>query len=102
MDGGDLHQVARWQHPGAARGLQGRLLRSSELYVVFVVRGAIGSKWTDGPLQQTKEFSDLVGIDTDKEKVAGIVWFGFAKGGLGEAKPKERRKGYDEVLDVLP
>ena len=62
----------------------------------------IGSKWTDGPLQQTKEFAELVGIDTDKEKVAGIVWFGFAKGGLGEAKPKERRKGYDDVLDILP
>ena len=62
----------------------------------------IGSKWTDGTLQQTKEFADLVGINADKEKVAGIIWFGFAKGGLGEAKPKERRKGYDEVLDILP
>lgn len=27
---------------------------------------------------------------------------GFASGGLGEVKPKERRKGYDEVLDILP
>ena len=62
----------------------------------------IGSKWTDGKLQQTKEFADLVGIDTEAEKVAGIVWFWFAKGGLGEVKPKERTKGYDKVLNILP
>jgi hypothetical protein len=38
----------------------------------------------------------------EKEKVAGVIWYGFAKGGLNRAEPKLRSKGVEEVLDVLP
>ena len=62
----------------------------------------IGTKWTDGPIQRTKEFADICGIDLEKEKVAGVIWYGFAKGGLKGAEPKWRRKGVEEVLDILP
>jgi nitroreductase len=62
----------------------------------------IGTKWTDGPIQRTREFADICGVDREKEKVAGVIWYGFAKGGLNQAKPKQRRKGVEEVLDVLP
>ena len=37
----------------------------------------VGSKWTEGPTQKTQQFADLVGIDTDTEKVVGILWYGF-------------------------
>lgn len=62
----------------------------------------IGTKWTDGPIQRTMEFADICGIDLEKEKVAGVIWYGFARGGLNKADAKWRRKGVEEVLDVLP
>lgn len=63
----------------------------------------IGSKWTDGELQRTEEFAKICGIDFKKEKCAGVIWYGFAKGGLKEgANPKKRRKGVKDVLTRLP
>jgi len=62
----------------------------------------IGTKWTDGPIQKTQEFADICGINLEKEKVAGVIWYGFAKGGLNQAEPKQRRKVVEDVLDVLP
>ena len=44
----------------------------------------------------------LSNIDLEKEKVAGVIWYGFAKGGLNRADAKFRAKGVEEVLDVLP
>ncbi len=63
----------------------------------------IGTKWTDGPIQRTEEFAEICGINPEKEKVAGVIWYGFAKGGLNRVKASaSRRKGVEEVLDVLP
>ncbi|KAL9184723.1 hypothetical protein ACHAXT_012693 [Thalassiosira profunda] len=62
----------------------------------------IGTKWTDGPIQRTEEFAEICGIDLEKEKVAGVIWYGFARGGLNRAAAKMRTKGVEEVLDVLP
>lgn len=62
----------------------------------------IGSKWTSGPVQKTKEFADLCGVDTSVERVAGCIWYGFASGGLVNADPKRRKKGVDDVLTTLP
>jgi len=62
----------------------------------------IGTKWTSGPVQKTKEFAEICGIDTKEERVVGIIWFGFPTGGLVAADPKRRKKGVDDVLSVLP
>lgn len=63
----------------------------------------IGTKWTDGPIQRTDEFAQLCGVDLEKEKVAGVIWYGFAKGGLSRGvQAKYRKKGVEEVLDILP
>lgn len=62
----------------------------------------IGSKWTSGPVQKTQEFADLCGVDTQVEKVAGCIWYGFATGGLKNADPKRRKKGVEDVLTTLP
>lgn len=62
----------------------------------------IGTKWTDGPIQRTEEFAEICGINLEKEKVAGVIWYGFAKGGLNGVKAQFRRKGVEEVLDILP
>lgn len=62
----------------------------------------IGTKWTDGPIQRTTEFAEICGIDLEKEKVAGVIWYGFSQGGLKSADKKWRAKGVEEVLDILP
>uniref|UniRef100_A0A7S4JSJ3 EF-hand domain-containing protein n=1 Tax=Odontella aurita TaxID=265563 RepID=A0A7S4JSJ3_9STRA len=62
----------------------------------------IGSKWTAGPVQLTNEFAELVGVDTKEERVTGVIWYGFATGGLVSADPKERKKGVEDVLNRLP
>jgi nitroreductase len=62
----------------------------------------IGTKWTDGPIQRTPEFAEICGVDLDKEKIAGVIWYGFAQGGLKRADKKWRAKGVEEVLDILP
>mmetsp|Transcript_40179 Transcript_40179/g.47010 ORF Transcript_40179/g.47010 Transcript_40179/m.47010 type:complete len:353 (-) Transcript_40179:2-1060(-) len=64
----------------------------------------LGSKWTEGPTQKTQQFADLCGIDTSKDRVAGIIWYGFpATGGLNDVDPKtQRKKDVDDVLKELP
>jgi len=62
----------------------------------------VGSKWTEGPTQKMQQFADIVGIDTSKEKVVGIIWYGFTTSGLSSADPKrQRKKGVDDVLSIL-
>jgi nitroreductase len=62
----------------------------------------IGTKWTSGPVQRTKEFAELCRVDTEKERVAGCIWYGFPKGGLVNADPKRRKRGVDDVLSSIP
>jgi hypothetical protein len=53
-------------------------------------------------LYRTPEFAEICGVDLEKEKIAGVIWYGFAQGGLNRAAKKWRAKGVEEVLDVLP
>lgn len=62
----------------------------------------IGTKWTTGPLQKTKEFAKLCDVDTAKEMVVGIIWYGYATGGSKYADPRRRRLSVDDVLSQLP
>ena len=39
----------------------------------------VGSKWTEGPTQKTQQFADLVGIDTDIEKLSVSYGMVFPK-----------------------
>ena len=57
---------------------------------------------TDGEIQRTREFAELVGINYDTHKVGGVIWYGFAAGGLGAADSKKRRKSVDDVLEIRP
>lgn len=64
----------------------------------------VGSKWTEGPTQKTQQFADIVGIDTTKEKVVGIIWYGFSKHTTDDnLDPKQqRKKGVEDLLRFLP
>ena len=62
----------------------------------------VGTKWTSGPVQTTKEFADLCGVDTKVEKVVGCIWYGYATGGGSYADPRRRKKTVKDVLTHLP
>lgn len=62
----------------------------------------IGTKWTTGPVQKTPEFAKLCGISEEKERVVGIIWFGYATGGTKYADPRRRKLSVDDVLGYLP
>lgn len=62
----------------------------------------IGTKWTSGPVQKTKEFADLCGADLNKERVVGIIWYGYATGGAKYADPRRRLLSVEDVLTTLP
>ena len=62
----------------------------------------IGTKWTTGPLQTSTEFSEICGIDRSKERVVGIIWYGYATNGTKHADPRRRKLSVKDVLGYLP
>lgn len=62
----------------------------------------IGTKWTMGPVQTTPEFADVCGIDRTRERVVGIIWYGYATGGTKYADPRRRKLEVNDVLGYLP
>jgi len=71
-------------------------------FMLSIWSEGIGTKWTAGPVQKTKEFADLCGIDLNEERVAGIIWYGYAAGGTRYADPRRRQLTVDDVLTKLP
>jgi len=63
----------------------------------------IGTKWKKpGPLQKTTEFSEICGIDRSKERIVGIIWYGYATGGTMYADPRRRELSVEDVTRYLP
>lgn len=62
----------------------------------------VGSRLTCGPITQTEEYAELVGVNRAKERVVGCIWYGFAKGGLASVKKGGRKKGVKDVLSSVP
>ncbi len=62
----------------------------------------VGVKWTSGPITRTTEFAELCGIDINKEKFVGCMWYGFATGGFGQVNRPTRKKSIDDVLSSMP
>mmetsp|Transcript_30959 Transcript_30959/g.35551 ORF Transcript_30959/g.35551 Transcript_30959/m.35551 type:complete len:407 (-) Transcript_30959:463-1683(-) len=71
-------------------------------FMLSIWSEGIGTKWTTGPVQKTKEFADLCGIDFNEERVAGIIWYGYAAGGTRYADPRRRQLTVADVLTNLP
>lgn len=49
----------------------------------------IGTKWTTGPVNFSKEFADAVGFAMDEEYTVGTIWFGSAIQQPSTPKKKE-------------
>lgn len=62
-------------------------------FMLYLWKAGVGCKWTTGPITRDARFSDIVGFDSDKAFVVGLVWFGYPK-----LTPTQSRKPLAEVL----
>lgn len=57
----------------------------------------VGMKWTTGPVVRHPEFPELAGFDPVRERVVGLVWYGYP-----EKIPQQQRKPLEEIVQTLP
>mmetsp|Transcript_20024 Transcript_20024/g.61692 ORF Transcript_20024/g.61692 Transcript_20024/m.61692 type:complete len:196 (-) Transcript_20024:10-597(-) len=67
------------------------------LQLSFAADG-VGTKWTSGDIQRTPEFEEICGV-SDRERVVGVVWYGYAD---GDPKQARRKLSVDDVLTRVP
>lgn len=61
--------------------------------MLYLWKAGVGCKWTTGPITRDERFSDIVGFDSDKAFVVGLIWFGYPK-----LTPTQSRKSLTEVF----
>ena len=61
--------------------------------MLYLWKAGVGCKWTTGPITRDERFSDIVGFDSDKAFVVGLIWFGYPK-----LTPTQSRKSLAEVF----
>jgi nitroreductase len=62
-------------------------------FMLYLWKAGVGCKWTTGPITRDERFSDIVGFDSDKAFVVGLIWFGYPK-----LTPTQSRKSLAEVF----
>ncbi len=66
-------------------------------FMLYLWKAGVGSKWTTGDITRDPRFADILGIDTDREFVVAMIWFGYPK-----VTPSQSRKDLSECLTRLP
>ena len=57
----------------------------------------IGVKWTTGGVTRQQRFYELLGIDSQKESVVGLFWYGAPK-----AIPTQKRRPVEDIVTERP
>lgn len=61
--------------------------------LLYLSEAGVASKWTTGPITRDERFFELLGIDSGREYVVGLIWFGYPK-----LLPTQSRKEVAEIL----
>ncbi len=61
--------------------------------LLYLSEAGVASKWTTGLITRDPRFFDLLGIDSDKEFVVSLLWYGYPK-----ILPTQSRKDVGEIL----
>jgi nitroreductase len=64
--------------------------------MLYLWRQGIGVKWTTGGITRHERFYELLGIDSAKENVVGLFWYGVPK-----VVPTQRRRPVEEIVTQL-
>ena len=62
---------------------------------LYLAEAGVACKWTTGPVTRDPRFFQLMGLDPEREFVAGLIWYGYPK-----ILPTQTRKAVDEILTV--
>ncbi len=66
-------------------------------FMLYLWKAGVGSKWTTGDITRDARFNEIVGMDVGKERVVGLIWYGYPK-----LTPAQQRAAVDDVLTELP
>jgi nitroreductase len=64
--------------------------------MLYLWRQGIGVKWTTGGITRQQRFYDLLRIDSAKESIVGLFWYGVPK-----VVPSQKRKPVAEIVTEL-
>jgi nitroreductase len=64
--------------------------------MLYLWRQGIGVKWTTGGVTRQQRFHESLGIDSAKESVVGLFWYGVPK-----VIPTQKRRPVEEIVTQL-
>lgn len=63
---------------------------------LYLSEAGIAVKWTTGPITRDQRFFDLLQIDSSKEFVVGLFWYGYPR-----ILPAQSRKGVGDIVSEI-
>ena len=63
---------------------------------LYLSEAGVAAKWTSGLVTRDQRFFDLLNIDSDKEFVVGLFWFGYPR-----ILPEQSRKDVASIVTEL-
>ena len=64
--------------------------------MLYLWRQGIGVKWTTGAITRDQRFHGLLGVDSAKESIVGLFWYGVPK-----VVPAQKRRAVEEIVTQL-
>ncbi len=61
--------------------------------LLYLSEAGVASKWSTGPITRDQRFFDLLGIDSAREFVVSMIWYGYPK-----ILPTQSRKDVGEIV----
>ncbi len=61
--------------------------------LLYLSEAGVASKWSTGPITRDQRFFDLLGIDSAREFVVSMIWYGYPK-----FLPTQSRKDVGEIV----
>ncbi|SFI89756.1 nitroreductase family protein [Planctomicrobium piriforme] len=57
----------------------------------------VGSKWTTGGVTRHPEFQQLLGLNSETDRMVGLLWYGYPA-----ARPEMQRRPVSEITQIYP
>ena len=70
---------------------------ATQNFMLHLWKAGVGSKWTTGDITRDPRFFDILGVDSERQFVIGLIWYGYPK-----VTPEQSRQSLDQVFTALP
>ena len=65
-------------------------------FSLYLSEAKLASKWSTGPITRDPRFYELLGIESEKEFIVGLIWYGYPK-----LLPVQTRSKLDKIVTVI-